>query len=109
MMKLRFFPLLSTLRMSLVLLAVLLAACAPATSTAAPAQPVDVSPTWTPPAATTATAEATFQATLSPAETLAPTPFPIVTSRGPHLEATDPKTVSMTSGGLQFVEFFEFW
>ncbi len=79
MMRTRFF-------LSLILIAVLLAACASATSTTA-----------------------LPQATVSPAETLAPTPFPAVTSRGPHLEATDPKTVSMASGGLQFVEFFEFW
>lgn len=90
------------------MLAVLLAACAPATSAATPAQPAAVSPTEVLPSAT-ATAETVLQATISPSETLAPTPFPVVTSRGPHLEATDPKTVSMTSGGLQFVEFFEFW
>jgi ABC-type Fe3+-hydroxamate transport system substrate-binding protein len=41
--------------------------------------------------------------------TPAPTVQMVVTSRGPHLEATDPKTVRMASGGLQFVEFFEFW
>jgi hypothetical protein len=33
---------------------------------------------------------------------------PVATSRGPDLEATDPTTVSLASGGLQFVEFFRF-
>jgi hypothetical protein len=52
-------------------------------------------------------------ATATPAVDLKATPAPTVqavaTSRGPNLEATDPKTVSMASGGLQLVEFFEFW
>ena len=30
------------------------------------------------------------------------------TSRGPELHATDPTTVSLASGQLQFVEFFRF-
>jgi hypothetical protein len=33
---------------------------------------------------------------------------PVATSRGPNLEATDPTTVSLASGGLQLVEFFRF-
>jgi hypothetical protein len=44
----------------------------------------------------------------NPTETIAPTPFPVATSRGPNLEATDPRTVNLASGGLQFVEFFRF-
>jgi hypothetical protein len=42
--------------------------------------------------------------------TEAPTEIPqvVVTSRGPNLEATDPTTVSLNSGDLQFVEFFRF-
>lgn len=36
------------------------------------------------------------------------TALPVVTPRGPDLEATDPTTVSLASGGLQFVEFFRF-
>jgi hypothetical protein len=36
------------------------------------------------------------------------TALPVATSRGPNLEATDPGTVSLASGGLQFVEFFRF-
>ncbi len=34
--------------------------------------------------------------------------MPIATSRGPDLEATDPATVNLASGGLQLVEFFRF-
>ena len=43
-----------------------------------------------------------------PTESLAPTALPIATSRGPDLEATDPSTVSLASGQVQFVEFFRF-
>lgn len=32
----------------------------------------------------------------------------VATSRGPNLEATDPTTVSLASGGVQLVEFFRF-
>jgi hypothetical protein len=41
-------------------------------------------------------------------ETPTPAPLPIATSRGPNLEATDLATVNLTSGGLQFGEFFRF-
>src|SRR5512143_4053208 len=92
--------------LSLILITVFLVACAPASTS--PAQSLDNPPTSTPPPAT-GTAKTALQTTLLPSETLAPTPLPVVTSRGPHLEATDPKTVSMAVGGLQFVEFFEFW
>jgi hypothetical protein len=33
---------------------------------------------------------------------------PAATSRGPELHATDPTTVSLASGQIQFVEFFRF-
>src|SRR6185503_20761844 len=33
---------------------------------------------------------------------------PVATSRGPELQATDPTTVSLASGQIQFVEFFRF-
>ncbi len=85
-----------------ILLAVLLAACAPAKTQNQPTMParetVSVNPTATP----------VMDLTATPA-TSAPSVQLVVTSRGPNLEATDPKTVSMASGGLQFVEFFEFW
>ena len=45
---------------------------------------------------------------VAPTEALAPTALPIATSRGPNLEATDPRTVSLASGQIQFVEFFRF-
>ena len=84
-MKIRFF-------LSLMLVPVLVAACAPAASTAAPGMAVS-SPT---------------QVTESAAVALSPTPLPVATSRGPHLHATDPTTVSLASGDLQLVEFFRF-
>jgi len=93
MVKNRFLP-------SLVLLAVFLAACAPA---AAPANP--------PAAATQPPTETASAATLEPATQPAAgeaTVLPVATSRGPDLHATDPATVSLASGGLQFVEFIRF-
>jgi hypothetical protein len=41
-------------------------------------------------------------------EATIPAVLPAATSRGPNLEATDPATVSLASGGLQLVEFFRF-
>ena len=56
---------------------------------------------------------ATFQVeqpSVEPEVTAAPTELvlPVATSRGPDLEATDPASVSLASGGFQFVEFFRF-
>jgi hypothetical protein len=83
----------SRIFLTLGLLAVLLAsACAPAV-TASPAVEMTVTPT---------PLEAT--ATLAPTEAV----LPVATSRGPNLEATDPSTVALASGGLQLVEFFRF-
>ena len=97
-----------SLRATLCLLAVLFAACAPAPVTESPAQSappvVGIAPSATP-VVVVPTFEAATQAPVADV----PTALPIATSRGPHLEATDPKTVSMASGNLQFVEFFEFW
>ena len=97
-MKTRFLP-------TLILLAVLLVACAPAAGTGIPAQsvaPVVIEPSATPmPSKGASATEA-----LPVAE--APTALPIATSRGPNLEATDPSTVKLASGGIQFVEFFRF-
>ncbi len=85
----------------------LISACAPAASSptlmsipaaatqagiAAPATSTPVQPTVQP------------EATAAPTETA----FPVATSRGPNLEATDPATVSLASGQLQLVEFFRF-
>lgn len=90
----------SRLFLTFSLFAVLLAsACAPAV-TSTPAPPVS---------AATATLVATqpevqTEATLAPTESA----LPVATSRGPDLEATDPSTVALASGGLQLVEFFRF-
>jgi len=46
--------------------------------------------------------------TEAPIEAPTENPQPVATSRGPNLEATDPTTVSLNSGELQFVEFFRF-
>ena len=43
-----------------------------------------------------------------PSSTPAVDAQPVATSRGPELHATDPTTVSLASGQLQFVEFFRF-
>ena len=105
-MKPRFF-------LNLSLLAVLLASCSPVAVTQLPAAPVVIAPsaTFPPPVPTLDQGVPPTQVQIieAPTEAIAPTPFPVATSRGPNLEATDPTTVSMASGGLQFVEFFEFW
>jgi hypothetical protein len=72
------------------------------------------SPTPQPDAATAATFPTlTLQApTLTPPATSTDAPVAtapaVATSRGPDLEATDPSTVVLASGGLHFVEFFRF-
>jgi hypothetical protein len=94
----------------LILLAVLLAACAPAeTSTRSPeivsATPIILELTATPIVDLTAT-HVDLDSLNS--ATPAPTAQAVATSRGPNLEAIDPTTVSLASGGVQFVEFFRF-
>ncbi len=90
------------------LLAWLLAACAPA-ATPTPPAPVQLLSATVPPVPSATPAVSSQTHTAASTQIPAQTVIPVVTSRGPHLEATDPKTVSMASGGLQFVEFFEFW
>ena len=96
-----------TLRASLILLALLLTSCAPATATEVPvpsvAPIVVVAPSATP---LVEAASPTLAA--APTEALGPSALPVATSRGPNLEATDPSTVSLASGHIQFVEFFRF-
>lgn len=72
---------------NLIFAAVLLASCAPGTAQSSAPAGAD-SPRAT--------------------ESFAQAPVAIVTSRGDKLEATDPATVSLASGGIQLVEFFRF-
>jgi hypothetical protein len=85
---------------------ILLAACAPESTATNPPVPATELPGEILPTATLAAP------TLEPATQAAPgeeaTAVPVATSRGPDLHATDPTTVSLASGGLQFVEFFRF-
>src|SRR5688500_7488162 len=102
MIKPRLFP-------SLFLVVVVLGACAPAsTSTKPPAvatqPPIQPSVTLAAPTVEPATQPPVD----SPTEASASTPLPLATSRGPDLHATDPATVSLASGQVQFVEFFRF-
>ena len=100
---------------SLILIAVLLGACAPvSTATNPPAAATQVT-TILEPSTTLATptleptaGPALGGATEGPIEAVAATPLPVATSRGPVLEATDPTTVNLASGQVQFVEFFRF-
>jgi hypothetical protein len=89
----------------LILLALLLVACTPvAARTDLPVAATEA-PSLVPATATLA-APAVEKATQpAPAQETA---LPVATSRGPELHATDPATVSLASGGLQFVEFFRF-
>ncbi len=91
--------------LTFVLLAVLLAsACAPAVTSSSGTEAVV--PIVSVPTATLAVTQPAIQleATLAPTEVV----LPVTTSRGPNLEATDPTTVALASGGLQLVEFFRF-
>jgi hypothetical protein len=94
--------------LSLSLLAVFVAACAPA-EPAASTNPPDAA--TEPPTAVLPTitiAAPTREAATEPVSTEEATALPVATSRGADLHATDPTTVSLASGGLQFVEFFRF-
>lgn len=100
MKKIRFSP-------SLILLAVFLAGCAPAESAAPTELPTANQPSTV--IVPTATIDApTLEAATQPVPSEEVTALPVATSRGPDLEATDPTTVNLASGGLQFVEFFRF-
>jgi hypothetical protein len=93
--------------LSLGLLAVILTACAPA-GTATPTNPPAATQPPTVIIPTLTVAPPTVEPATEPAPSEEPTALPVATSRGPDLEATDPTTVSLASGGLQFVEFFRF-
>jgi hypothetical protein len=89
------------------LFAVFLAACVPAKGASPTNPPAAVTEPPTIFVSTATLAAPTLEPATQPAESEA-TALPIATSRGPDLEATDPTTVSLASGGLQFVEFFRF-
>ena len=99
---------------SLVLFAFFVASCTPATATASSGDemspPVVIQPTATfpSPVPTLDQGQSMPDVTEVPTEIPAPTPFPVATSRGPDLHATDPTTVNLASGQIQFVEFFRF-
>src|ERR1043165_1153496 len=102
-MKNRLFPILTVV-------VVLLAACTPAATQNSAVEPASATPTLEPARTPLVGLTPTSVSQGGPNTTSpAPTAQAVATSRGPKLEATDPKTVSMASGGLQFVEFFEFW
>jgi len=90
------------------LLSLLLAACASQTVEQSPTQP-EAAPFVLEPSATAfLPAQPTSEAGQAVLPAASATPLPVATSRGPDLEATDPRTVSLASGNLQFVEFFRF-
>ncbi|SRR5581483_5863068 len=94
------------------LAAILTSSCSTAVSlpTAAPAPTLTFTPQ--PPTQVSVTATQTQPALSAvegvPAEAPTQTPLAVATSRGPNLEATDPTTVRLDSGGLQLIEFFRF-
>jgi hypothetical protein len=92
------------LRTGISLIVILLAACTPASSATNP--PVAELPTEALPTVTHVAP--TLESDTQAAPTEEATALPVATSRGPELHATDPTTVSLASGGLQFVEFFRF-
>jgi len=93
--------------LSLSLLAVLLtSAC---TSTATSTQPSVTQPAVVEPSATALASLTETPLTDGLLSATPPVdPQPVATSRGPELHATDPTTVSLASGQIQFVEFFRF-
>ena len=94
------------------LFAVLVVACAPL-KTSSP-DPESASPTpvilefTATPVVDLTTAPGDLDSLTSATPAPAATAQPVATSRGPNLEATDPTTVSLASGGVQLVEFFRF-
>jgi hypothetical protein len=94
----------------------LLAACAPAiapnpvepeasTPLASLENEPAVMPTPTPAEIQSQASATKGLSTEAPAEV----PQAVASSRGPHLEATDPSTYTRASGEIQLVEFFAFW
>ena len=93
----------------LFLLAAFLASCAPGTAPVAPELVTQPTATFPPPVPTLDQSSQPMPGvTEAPTEAIEPTSLPVATSRGPNLEATDPTTVSLASGEIQFVEFFRY-
>jgi hypothetical protein len=93
---------------TLSLLTILVSACA-ASKTTEPSSAQLTAPSGVGQPSETLVLEApSLMAETVPTETVSSTALPVATSRGPNLEATDPLTVSLASGELQFVEFFRF-
>lgn len=103
-MKTRRLPLL------LVLLALLLAACGPTEQSTATSLPAAVteSPVAAPATSTLEIVQEVPTEAAAATETPPEAALPVATSRGPDLHATEPTTVNLASGGLQFVEFIRF-
>ena len=106
----------STLLRTSLLTVLLLAACAPAPTPnpvdpeiSTPLAPLENTSTTSPtPTLTKIRSQAIATETL-PTEAPTEVPQVVATSRGPHLEATNPSTYARASGELQIVEFFAFW
>lgn len=90
----------------LALIVALLVACAPETSATNPPAAATEPPAVALATATLAASAVESATQIAPGEE--PKAFAVATSRGPELHATDPISVSLASGGLQFVEFFRF-
>lgn len=84
------------------------AGCAPAFSASPPTEKAVLPPT----AESTLRGEVAATLTATPPEVRPEATVTLavveVTSRGPDLEATDPTTVQLASGGLQLIEFLRF-
>ena len=93
---------------ALIILAVFLAACAPTGQSTATNPPVAAASEAPPAAPATATTAPALEEPIEAVVITEAAALPVATSRGPDLHATDPTTVSLASGGLQFVEFFRF-
>lgn len=90
-------------------LALVLAACGSASTPVNPPAAATEPPALPQPTATLAPAGQGADVPAEPAPATEPAAaIPAATSRGPDLHATDPSTVNLASGGLQFVEFFRF-
>ncbi|MBP7689309.1 MAG: hypothetical protein KA765_15440 [Thermoflexales bacterium] len=91
----------------LMMIGLILAACAPAASK--PAAPPASAPTVGAPTNAPAVAQPATEVVPAEAASAAPTVVPTRKPVKSELEATDPGTVQLAAGKPQFVEFFAFW